>query len=59
MTLNNLAVLYKSKGEFHKAEPLYRRALAIFEAALGKKHPKVLATRDNYRKLVRAMKRER
>ena len=38
-SLNNLAVLYSSMGDYAKAEPLYRRALAICEKALGPEHP--------------------
>ena len=53
MTLNNLAVLYKSAGKYAEAEPLYQRALAIFEAALGPTHPKVITCRQNYAQLLR------
>jgi hypothetical protein len=34
-------VWLKSQGEAEEAEPLYRRALAIREKALGADHPKV------------------
>ena len=37
-TLNNLAGLYHSQGQYAKAEPLYERALAIYEEALGPDH---------------------
>ena len=57
VTLNNLAVLYKSEGEYAQAAPLYRQALAIFEAALGPAHPNVVACRENYAQLVREMER--
>jgi len=57
MTLNNLAVLYKSQKQYAKAEPLYRRALSIFEQALGPKHPKVATCRANYVQLLQQMKR--
>ena len=30
-TLNNLAELYRAQGKYAEAEPLYQRALAIFE----------------------------
>ena len=39
--LNNLALLYKTQGRYAKAEPLYKRALAIHEKALGPDHPDV------------------
>jgi PAS domain S-box-containing protein len=35
------AALYCSEGQYSKAEPLYRRALMIFERNLGSDHPKV------------------
>jgi tetratricopeptide (TPR) repeat protein len=38
-TLNNLAMLYSRQGQYAKAEPLYQRALAIWEKALGPDHP--------------------
>ena len=38
-SLNNLAALYKAKGQFADAEPLYQRALAIREKVLGPDHP--------------------
>jgi len=34
-SLNNLAGLYRQKGDFAKAEPLFQRALKIREKALG------------------------
>ena len=39
--LNNLAVLYRAQGRYAEAEPLYKRALAIREKALGPDHPDV------------------
>ena len=32
-------MLYRTQGEYAEAEPLYRRALAIREKALGPEHP--------------------
>ena len=37
--LNNLAGLLRATGRSDEAEPLYREALAVFEAALGEGHP--------------------
>ncbi|MGH9834093.1 MAG: tetratricopeptide repeat protein [Blastocatellia bacterium] len=37
--LNNLAYLYRAKGDDGRAEPFYQRALAIKEKALGPGHP--------------------
>jgi hypothetical protein len=39
--LNNLAGLYDEQGRYVDAEPLYKRALAISEKALGPDHPNV------------------
>ena len=40
-SLNNLAELYRTQGDYAKAEPLYKRSLAIREKALGPDHPDV------------------
>ena len=40
-SLNNLARLYDDQGRYAEAEPLYKRALAIREKALGPDHPDV------------------
>ena len=57
-SLNNLALLYKTQGDYAKAEPLYKRSLAIVEKALGPDHPSVATSLENYAKLLRATKRE-
>ena len=57
MTLNNLAVFYKSEQRYGEAEPLYRRALSIFERALGPQHPRVGVCLDNYAGLLRKLGR--
>jgi len=46
-TLNNLAILYKTRGDYAKAEPLYGRALNIREKALGPEHPDVASSLNN------------
>ena len=46
-SLNNLAGLYDSLGDYAKAEPLYKRALAIWEKALGPDHPDVATSLNN------------
>ena len=48
VSLNNLAVLLKNQEKYEEAAALYQRALAIFEAALGSEHPKVVTCRKNY-----------
>src|SRR2546422_10812580 len=52
-SLNNLALLYRTKGQYAQAEPLYQRSLAISEKALGPDHPSVAT------KIGRASCRER
>jgi tetratricopeptide (TPR) repeat protein len=37
--MNSLAALYRRQGRFAEAEPLFRRALAIYEKAAGPEHP--------------------
>lgn len=48
-TLNNLAVLYKSKGAWNRAAELYRKALSIFDSALSPSHPTLVACRKKLR----------
>ena len=47
-SFNNLASLYQDLGNYTEAEPLYRRALAIMEKAVGPEHPNVAASLENY-----------
>ena len=46
-SLNDLANLYLLKGDYAKAEPLYKRALNIREKALGPEHPNVATSLNN------------
>jgi hypothetical protein len=43
--------------KYAEAEPLYQRALAIFEACLGPRHPKVVTCLRNYAQLLRDTQR--
>ncbi len=52
-SLNNLAELYNAQGRYAEAEPLYKRALAIWEKVLGPEHPNVVAGLENYAALLR------
>ena len=52
-SLNNLALIYEHQGEYSKAEPLYRRSLAIWEKSFGPDHPQVAAGLRNYAMLLR------
>ena len=51
-SLNNLAELYRTQGRYTDAEPLYKRALAIDEKALGPDHPTVAAIAEQSRDFV-------
>ncbi len=53
-SLNNLALLYDAQGKYAQAEPLYRRALAIREKALGPEHPDLATDLNNLALLYRA-----
>lgn len=55
--LNNLAALYVSQGQCAKADPLYERALTIYEKALGTEHPDVSAYLERYALCLRNMGR--
>jgi tetratricopeptide (TPR) repeat protein len=50
-SLNNLALLYHARGRYAEAEPLYRRALAIWEKAQGSDHPDVATAVNNLAEL--------
>jgi tetratricopeptide (TPR) repeat protein len=56
--LNNLALLYDTQAQYAQAEPLYKRALAIWEKALGPDHPSVATGLENLAVLNRATKRD-
>jgi CHAT domain-containing protein len=51
--LNNLADLYSARGDYAKAEPLYQRALNIWEKVMGPEHPYVAEVLDNLADLYR------
>ncbi len=57
-SLAYLAALYKGQGHFAEAEPLYQRALAVYEKALGPEHPDVATSLENYAALLRETERE-
>ncbi len=57
-SLNNLALLYQAQGKYAQAEPLYQRALAIREKALGPEHPKVATVLENYAALLHKLNRD-
>lgn len=53
IALYNLASYYQDRGQYAKAEPLYRRALAIKEERLGPHHPDVAVALKKYASLLR------
>ena len=57
-SLNNLAFLYDTQGQYVQAEPFYKRALALKEKALGPDHPDVAMTLENMAVLYRATNRD-
>ncbi len=57
MNLNNLALLYQAQGRYAEAEPLHKRALAIFEKALGPEHPDMALNLYNLALLCQAQDR--
>jgi tetratricopeptide (TPR) repeat protein len=57
-SLNNLAALYRAQGKYDQAEPLYKRALAILEKALGPEHPDVATVLGNYAALLEKTNRQ-
>jgi CHAT domain-containing protein/Tfp pilus assembly protein PilF len=56
-SLNNLAALYGAQSRYADAEPLYKRALAIYEKALGPDHPNLATSLNNLAELYRAQGR--
>ncbi len=56
-SLNNLARLHNAQGKYAEAEPLYKRALAIWEKALGDEHHLVAKALVNYAALLRKIGR--
>jgi len=56
-SLNNLAALYHAQGRYDEAEPLYRRALALYEQVLGPIHPLVAQCLNNLAALYHAQGR--
>ena len=51
--LNNVAVLYKSLGQYGRAEPPQKQALAIAEEIFGPEHPNVATGLHNLAELYR------
>jgi tetratricopeptide (TPR) repeat protein len=56
--LNQAGLYLYERGRFAEAEPLFRRALAIKEKALGPEHPDVARVLENHAALLRETRRE-
>ncbi len=57
-SLNALALLYVAQEQYHKAEPLYLRAVATAEKALGPDHAGVAVLLENYATLLQQTRRD-
>jgi Tfp pilus assembly protein PilF len=51
ITLNNLAVNARRRGEVGEAEKIYRRAIAILEDRVDPEHPNLALIRRNLERL--------
>ena len=51
-TFSNLSLFYNAQGKYARAEPLYRRALAIVEKVLGPEHPNVASDLNNLARII-------
>ncbi len=49
--LNNLALLYRSMGQYDRALPLSEQAVDILEEVLGLEHPHTKVVQENLRRL--------
>ncbi len=54
-SLDNLANLYETMGQYDRAEPLYQRSLKIRESKLGPNHPDVAKSLNNLAGMYRDM----
>lgn len=57
--LNNLAILYADQGKYEQAEPLFRRAIAIYQQTFGPDHPGTKTIEGNYARFQEEKKRKR
>jgi tetratricopeptide (TPR) repeat protein len=55
--LNNVGLYNKKRGKYAEAEPLYKRALGIYERAVGPDHPDVATGLNNLATLYEAQGR--
>jgi hypothetical protein len=45
--MDNLGAVLRGQGKYEAAEEMHRRALKLYEKALGPKHPATLASMNN------------
>jgi len=57
--LNNLAQIYSLEGRYADVEPLYVRAINIWEQSLGPNHPDVAGCLLNYAAVLRKVHRKK
>ncbi len=57
-TRSRLLALYFEQGQFDRAEPMFKRALAIAERSLGSQHSMVALLSENYAQLLRKTGRD-
>ena len=57
--LHNAASYLDDRAQYPQAEPLFQRALAIYERVLGPEHPDTIQTLENYTDLLRKEKRDK
>src|SRR5713226_8948083 len=53
LTLNNLALVYRIKGQYMQAEPLYKQALGASETVFGPDDPQTATIANNLAELYR------
>jgi tetratricopeptide (TPR) repeat protein len=56
-SINLLAQIHERQGQMEESEPLYREAMVINEAVLGKEHPQTAASYNNLAKALCALNR--
>ena len=54
-SLNNLAFIYESIGEYDRSLNLFKRAFEILESKLGQNHPNSLIVKKNYESVYKRM----
>jgi tetratricopeptide (TPR) repeat protein len=58
-SLNNLAALYPAQGKYEQAEPLLKRALAIYKKTFGPHYPDTKSIQENYARFLEEKQRKR